>query len=167
MSGIVVLSGNPSSGSRAVRLATAVGTSVAQLLGSRPAEVIDLADYGQRLLEPGAQEVTGALAAVREADVLIVAMGAVHGTFAGLLKVFLDALPPAGLAGRTALRVVTAGSAEGAEAADGHLRTLLTELGANTPDPGLAVAEDRLAQSDVMITGYLDEIRSSLGVPSH
>jgi FMN reductase len=166
MSGIVVLSGDPRPGSRTARLATGVGTSTAQLLGARPPEVIDLADYGERPLVPDATEVDDAVATVREADLLIVATPTYHGTFTGVLKAFLDRLPAGGLTGRRALGVVVSASPGRAETAEAHLHTLLAELGANTPGPGLAIAEDQLTQPDALIMAYLDRIRTALGVPS-
>ena len=70
MSGIVVLSGDTHPDSRTARLATGIGTSTAQLIGARPPEVIDLAEYGYRLLVPDAEEVSRAIENVRDADLL-------------------------------------------------------------------------------------------------
>jgi FMN reductase len=167
MSGIVVLSGDPRPDSRTARLATGVGTSTAQLLGARPPEVIDLAEYGHRLLVPDAAEVIGAVATVRDADLLVISTPAYNGTFTGVLKVFLDRFPAEGLAGRPALSVVVSATPGRAEVAEGYLHALLAEMGATTPGPGLAVAEDQLAQPDVLISAYLDRVRGALGVPSH
>ncbi|HEY2672970.1 MAG TPA: NAD(P)H-dependent oxidoreductase [Rugosimonospora sp.] len=166
MSGIVVLSGDPRPDSRTARLATGVGTSTAQLLGARPPEVIDLAEYGHRLLVPDAAEVIGAVATVRDADLLVISTPAYNGTFTGVLKVFLDRFPAEGLAGRPALSVVVSATPGRAEVAEGYLHALLAEMGATTPGPGLAVAEDQLAQPDVLISAYLDRVRGALGVPS-
>jgi FMN reductase len=167
MSGIVVLSGDPYPDSRTARLATGVGTSTAQLIGARPPEVIDLADYNHRLLVPGAEEVDRAIDNVRDADLLVVGTPTYNGTFSGVLKVFLDRFPTDGLAGRPALSVVVSATPGRAEVAEGHLHALLAEMGATTPGPGLAVAEDQLVQPDVLISGYLDRVRGALGVPSH
>jgi FMN reductase len=166
MSGIVVLSGDPRPDSRTARLATGVGTSTAQLLGARPPEVIDLAEYGHRLLVPDAAEVIGAVATVRDADLLVISTPAYNGTFTGVLKVFLDRFPAGGLAGRPALSVVVSATPGRAEVAEGYLHALLAEMGATTPGPGLAVAEDQLVQPDVLISAYLDRVRGALGVPS-
>jgi FMN reductase len=166
MSGIVVLSGDPSPGSRTARLANSVGTNIAQLLGARPPEVIDLANYAERLLVPDAAEVQGAVAAVRDADLLVVATPTYHGTFTGVLKVFLDRFPPAGLSGRRALGVVVSATPGRAEAAESHLHALLAELGASTPGPGLALAEDQLTQPDLLVSAFLDRIRTALGASS-
>jgi FMN reductase len=87
------------------------------------------------------------------------------------MKDFLDRLPAAALAGRQALSVVTAGSSNQAEAADGYLRALLDELGAGTTGPGLTLTEERLVDVpldslDSLILEYLDRVRGALQVPS-
>lgn len=171
MSGTVVLSGSPRPDSRTTGLAVALGTAAARVRGEVPPEVVDLAEFGQRLLAQQDAQVDQAAAVVREADLLVVATPTCAGTFTGVLKVFLDRFPPAGLAGRRALSVLTAGSRGQAETADGYLRALLRELGADTPGPGLTVTEATLADLpldslDSLIVEYLDRVRDALQLPS-
>ncbi|GAA5183396.1 hypothetical protein GCM10023322_22570 [Rugosimonospora acidiphila] len=163
----MVLSGDPRPDSHTARLANGIGSGAAQLIGARPPEVFDLADYGHRLLVPDDTDVIRAVAAVRDADLLVIATPEYNGTFTGVLKVFLDRFPSGGLAGRPTLSVVTSSTPGRAEVAESHLHALLADLGATTPGPGLAVAEDQLTRPDVLISGYLDRVRSALGVPSH
>jgi FMN reductase len=137
----VVLSGNPRPGSRTRQLAEAVAAE----LGADDAVVIDLADFGPKLLTSGDPDTAAAVDTVKGADRLIVATPTYKGAYTGILKVLLDQFPTGGLEGVTAIPVVTAGTAEQAEQAAGHLRALLTELGATQPGPGLLVTEPELA----------------------
>ena len=62
-------------------------------------DVIDLAALGPALLaEEATDGVADALATIAATDVLIVATPQIHGSYTGLLKVFLDRLPELGLA---------------------------------------------------------------------
>ena len=158
----VVLSGNPRPESRTLRLAKAVGDGIGDKLG-RPtataidvatATTIDVATFGTRLLAPDA-EVVAAVAALRAADVLVVATPTYKGTYTGVLKVLLDQLPSQGLAGVVAVPVATAGIEQQALATTRHLRELLTELGAIVVAPGLAVIEAQLADVPAVVTDYL------------
>src|SRR5690606_40741965 len=61
-------------------------------------DVVDLAGLGPALLaEEATEDVAAALAALADSDVLGVATPQVHGSYSGLLKVFLDRLPGLGL----------------------------------------------------------------------
>jgi len=166
MSGVVVVSGNPRVSSRTAVLAGAVGTRAAELLDAAPPEVVDLADFGHNLLVPEHPGVNAALDTVREADLLVVATPTYKGSYTGVLKVFFDRLPADALAGRPALTVVTSGAPAQSEAADGHLRALLTELGADPLGRGLTVIESQLADPAAAVDAYLDRIRDALHAPA-
>ncbi|GAA3141620.1 hypothetical protein GCM10020001_075520 [Nonomuraea salmonea] len=104
--------------------------------------MIDLSALGPHLLSPGVSTgVEVALELVAEASVLVVASPTYKGTYTGLLKAFLDRLPPQALAGKAALPLLVMGDARHALAVEVHLRPLLVELGATVPTPGLAVVE--------------------------
>jgi len=148
MSGIVVVSGNPRAGSRTSTLATAVGTA----LGGA-STVIEVGALGPGLLTPGDEATAAAVAAVREAEVLVVATPTYKGSYTGVLKVLLDQLPANALAGVRAVPVVTAGVAPQAEAAAALLSQLLGELGA-TVLPALPVVEADLPDSEALAGKY-------------
>ena len=150
----VVLSGNPRPDSRTLRLAQAVGDGIGGKLGRPAGTTIDVASFGTRLLAPD-DEVTGAVAALRAADVLVVATPTYKGTYTGVLKVLLDQLPSQGLAGVVAVTVATAGIEPQALATTRHLGELLTELGATVVTPGLSVVEAQLADVPSVVTDYL------------
>ena len=150
MTQIVVVSGNPRPASRTSTLAIAVGEALAQ---GNPPTVIEVGSLGPGLLTPGDEATAAAVAALREADVLVVATPTYKGSYTGVLKVLLDQLPAQALAGKKAVPVVTAGVAPQAAAAEALLRQLLTELGADVA-PGLPVVEADLPESRAIAEKY-------------
>jgi FMN reductase len=109
--------------------------------------VIEVGALGAGLLTPGDAGTETALAAVKDADILVIATPTYKGSYTGILKVLLDNLPSNALAGKRAVPVVTAGIAPQAVAAVALLSQLLTELGADVISPGIAVVEADLPQS--------------------
>jgi FMN reductase len=158
MSTIVVVSGNPRPGSRTSTLAVAVGEALGgeSLAGGEAPTVIEVGGLGAGLLTPGDPATAAALAALREADLLVVATPTYKGSYTGVLKVLLDQLPAQALAGKKAVPVVTAGVAPQAAAAEALLRQLLTELGADVA-PGLPVVEADLPESAAIAAKYAAE----------
>jgi FMN reductase len=150
MSHIVVVSGNPRTGSRTSRLAIEVGNALA---AGNPPTVIEVGELGAGLLTPGDEATTAAVAELRAADVLVVATPTYKGSYTGVLKVLLDQLPAQALAGKRAVPVVTAGVAPQAAAAEALLRQLLTELGAEVA-AGLPVVEADLGESAEIAAKY-------------
>jgi FMN reductase len=154
MSGIVILSGHPRSGSRTLRLASEVGQRFAERGGLRPPVVVDVAQLGAGLLEADDARLGRALAEVQDASVLIVASPTLQGSYSGMLKVFFERLPANALAGIVAIPVVTAGSQELADVAEGFLARLLSELGAEVVDFGLTAIEPELSDLSAVADQY-------------
>ena len=75
-------------------------------------------------------QVDEALAAVGEARILVAATPIYRATYSGLLKVFLDLFPTAGLAGKVVVPIATGGSPGHLLALDHGLRPLFASLGA-------------------------------------
>ncbi len=148
MSGIVVVSGNPGAGSRTSTLAAEVGAA----LGGAT-DVVEAGALGAGLLTPGDEATAAAVAAIRGAEVLVVATPTYKGSYTGVLKVLLDQLPAGALEGKRAVPVVTAGVAPQAEAAAALLAQLLRELGA-TVLPALPVVEADLPESAALAAKY-------------
>ncbi|GAA1624864.1 NAD(P)H-dependent oxidoreductase [Nonomuraea maheshkhaliensis] len=120
---------------------------------------MDLSALGPHLLAPGAHPgVEVALELVREASVLVVASPTYKGTYTGLLKSFLDRLPPQALAGTAALPLLVMGDAKHALAVEVHLRPLLVELGASVPTPGLAFLESDFSRLEETVAAWADRI---------
>jgi FMN reductase len=158
MTKIVVVSGNPRPGSRTSVLATAVG----EALADSPPTVIEVGELGAGLLTPGDEATAAAVAALREADLLVIATPTYKGSYTGILKVLLDQLPAQALAGKRAVPVVTAGVAPQAAAAEALLRQLLAELGAEVL-PGVPVVEADLAESKTIADRYAAALSDSTG----
>jgi FMN reductase len=153
MANIVVVSGNPRPQSRTSVLAIAVGDAIAARTGGFAPVVVEVGALGAALLTPGDPGTAEALAAVRDAEILVVATPTYKGSYTGVLKVLLDQLPSGALAGKRAVPVVTAGVPPQAAAAEALLRQLLTELGADV-SPGLPVVEAELPESATLAEKY-------------
>ncbi|WP_283135321.1 NADPH-dependent FMN reductase [Rhizohabitans arisaemae] len=156
----VVLVGNPRAASRTHRVAAAVAEAVLPGVGF---ETVDLGALGPRLLASEASAaVEDALLQVARARVLVVASPTYKGTYTGLLKVFLDRLPPGALAGTSALPVMVMADPRHASAVEVHLRPLLAELGAAIPARGLAVLESQLDRLDEVVGPWADGLATLL-----
>jgi FMN reductase len=157
VSDVVVLVGNPRPGSRT----RAVAEQAAALLAPRPA-VLELAELTGVSYTADAVAAThpdeSAVDRVRSASVLIVASPSYKGTYTGLLKLFLDRLPHAGLDGVVALPIAVAGSPEHAQATAADLGRLLGELGAQVPAP-VALLESQLERPD--FRGAVESVREA------
>ncbi|HEY0953184.1 MAG TPA: NADPH-dependent FMN reductase [Roseateles sp.] len=71
-----------------------------------------------------------AVAAVADADVVVIGTPIYKAAYSGLLKLFLDLLPPDALRGKTVLPLATGGSAAHLLALDYALKPVLSALGA-------------------------------------
>lgn len=178
MTTIAVVTGNPKPASRTHGVALAVADAVAAALGgahsggadssgadSSSADsssaaperlVIDLADHAPRLFDWSDPELTRLTAAVAAADVAIFASPTYKASYTGLLKAFLDRYGNNGLAGVTAIGVMTGGWPGHLLAVEVHLRPVLVELGASVPSRGLYVTEPELADLDKAIARWSD-----------
>jgi FMN reductase len=107
--------------------------------------IVDLADHAPRLFDwadPALTEITARVAAT---DIAVFASPTYKAAYTGLLKAFLDRYGSNGLAGVTAVPVMTGGWAGHLLAVEVHLRPVLVELGASVPSRGLYVTEPELA----------------------
>jgi FMN reductase len=141
---VVVLSGNPRSGSRTLKAALGVAE---QLSGAGPDRVVELSGLGPALLAPGDPAVAEAAAAVTGASLLVVASPTYKASYTGLLKVFLDGLPSGGLAGVTAVPLMLGAHWRHALAPELLLKPVLVELGATVPARGLFLLDSAYEDS--------------------
>jgi FMN reductase len=157
--------GNPRAGSRTLGIAGQAAKVICAGLrdsGVDMAEpdLVDLAELGPRLpmrATAGAADpdLTRALDLVRRPGLLIVASPTFKGAYTGLLKMFLDLLPRDGIGTRTvAVALMTAGWEQHRHVVDAYLRTLLVELGATVPAPGLAVLESEFADLSTVVGSW-------------
>jgi FMN reductase len=151
---VVALSGNPRPRSRTAALALSVARSVLELGPAGPVVEIELSNRA------AAEDELRAI--LTRAEVAVVASPTYKATYTGLLKSFLDGLPPAALRGVLAIPVMVGGDRAHALAVDVHLRPLLLELGASCPTQGLFVEEAALGDPAAAIEPWLDGARPVL-----
>lgn len=147
MSSIVALVGSPSTGSRTVALLRHVADGLAghdvQVVAIRalPADAL----LGADTTDP---EISEVVKQILDADGLIVASPVYKAAYSGVLKTFLDLLPPAALAGKAVLPLLTGGAPVHALAVDYALRPVLTALGARHVVTGLFLIDKQIERTD-------------------
>jgi FMN reductase len=144
MTKIVTVIGNPRPESRTHRLARTLAGALAGEFGAPPADEIDLASLGPRVLDYENATVAAAIETVLAADVLVIASPTYKATYSGLLKAFLDRLGTGSLAGTAAVPILLGGAPNHLLAVDVHFTPLLLELGAFVPRRGLFVLESEV-----------------------
>ena len=152
---IAVITGNPKPASRTHSVALAVAEALAtELPGAETRPVIDLARHASRLFDWADEELTGLTAQVAAADLAVFASPTYKASYTGMLKAFLDRYGNNGLAGVTAVPVMTGGWPGHLLAVEVHLRPVLVELGATVPARGLYVTEPELADLDKAVAKW-------------
>lgn len=127
---VAALAGSPSSRSRSAAL---LRHALAALTGDAATGVIDIAALPQRALvraEVSEPALAQAAAQVARADWVLVATPIYKAAYSGVLKLFLDLLPPDALRGKRVLPLATGGSLAHLLAVDYALRPVLGALGA-------------------------------------
>jgi FMN reductase len=99
--------------------------------------------------------IAAAIDAVAAADVVIVGTPIYKAAYAGLLKVFLDLLPPDALRGKTVLPLATGGSSAHLLALDYALKPVLSALGARHVLDGVFATDAQLQRFEA--GGYVPE----------
>jgi FMN reductase len=134
---LIVMVGNPKPRSRTLSVAELVAARVAAATGAMHYLTVDLCEYAGEVFRWPHEGLSALSATVASADVLVVASPTYKGAYTGLLKSFLDRYPSGGLAGVTAIPVMTGSDPLHGMAPDFTLRPLLVELGASVPTQGL------------------------------
>ena len=157
MSSIVVLVGNPQSASRTRLVAEEVARQLADRGGAVVEPTIDVADVAGSLFRFPDAEIDVLLERVASADVLIVASPTYKATYTGLLKAFLDRYGANGLAGVTAVPLLTIGG-------PGHALA-----GASTPTRGIAFPAGDTDRREEIVASWLEDewprLAPALGSP--
>ncbi len=138
MTGVGVVVGNPRPQSRTLAAAVAV---VRAVTGGEPDFVLDLAEFGPRLLDWKDPDVAAAVEQVTSARLVVVASPTYKATYTGLLKLFLDRFRAGALAGVEAIPLQLGGDWKHSLAPEVHLKPVLAELGAATPTRALYLLE--------------------------
>ena len=144
---VAVVVGNPKPRSRTYDAALLVAE---RLTAASPDTVVDLVDLGAGLLDWQDAATDEAVAAVRSADVAVIASPTYKAAYTGLLKLFLDRFPSNGLAGVVAVPLMLGAGPGHALAPEHTLRPVLVELGASTPTRGLYLIDRDFANPDVL-----------------
>jgi FMN reductase len=153
---IVVLVGNPQPASRTRLVAEEIAHQLAAGTDAVVEPTIDLADVAGRLFTFPDEEIDALLQRVAAADVLVVASPTYKAAYTGLLKAFLDRYGTNGLAGVTAVPVLTIGAPLHALAVEHTLRPLLVELGASVPTRGIAFPAGDIDRRTEIISAWAE-----------
>jgi FMN reductase len=156
---ISVVVGNPSPNSRTSMLAQAVACAV---LPDFDPYVIDLANYSADMFNWDSAELALLNQKVAESDIIIVASPTYKAAYTGLLKAFLDRYDHNGLAGVTAILVMTGGSPAHSLAPDVTLRPLLVELGASVPTRSLYFLTSQMDDMNATVAEWAQSNRLAL-----
>ncbi|MGO1838099.1 MAG: NADPH-dependent FMN reductase [Candidatus Microbacterium stercoravium] len=138
MSTIAVVVGNPQPSSRTALVAEEVASQLAARSGAEVLPTIELAGIADRIFAFPDAEIDALNDRVASADVVVIASPTYKAAYTGLLKAFLDRYGTGGLAGTTAVPILTIGSPAHTLAVDTTLRPLLVELGASVPTRAIA-----------------------------
>ena len=148
--------GNPRAGSKTLAATRALVETLAEAVGGTALPVVDLADFGGRVLDYSDGGVAALRAELATVNLLVVATPVYKGSYTGLLKAFLDRYPANGLRGVVAIPVMTGADLGHSMGPDVNLAPLLTELGASVPVRGL-----------YFVTGDMDKVDEVVGAAAH
>ena len=152
---VTVLVGNPKPRSRTREVAEAVAQRLVERTGGRLGETIDLADFSESLFRWPDAALTDLGERLAATDVAVVASPTYKAAYTGLLKAFLDRYGNNGLAGVTAIPVMTGAGLHHALAVETSLRPLLVELGATVPTRGLYFEVSQMDQMSKVVEGWV------------
>jgi FMN reductase len=158
---IAVVVGNPKPRSRTLKVAEALAEKLFGTAG-RNADLIDLADYRDEILSWPSEKMDALNARVAASDFVIFASPTYKATYTGLLKVFLDRYPANGLAGVTAIPLLTGADQAHAMGPTVNLAPLLVELGAIVPGRGLYFVIGQIDRMDEIIQAAADQYATAL-----
>jgi FMN reductase len=148
MSTIVTLNGSPSADSRTGSILSWVAHRLAR--GGHRVESIDVRDLPSEDLIfacSTSPSLAGSLAAIQQARGIVIGTPIYKACFTGLLKTFLDLLPPFGLGNKTVLPLATGGTPAHALALDYSLRPVLASLGAFRVEGSFFVLDKMIQRS--------------------
>ncbi|WP_367127758.1 NADPH-dependent FMN reductase [Saccharothrix sp. HUAS TT1] len=150
MPSILALSGSPS---RASRTASLVEHLADRLRGDghavRVVRVRDLPAEALLSADPTDPAIAEVVAALAEADGVLVASPVYKAAYSGALKALLDLLPQFALTDKVVLPVLTGGSPAHVLALDYALRPVLSSLGAHHVVQGWFVLDKHITAGDV------------------
>lgn len=96
------------------------------------------------------------------ADAVIIASPVYKATYSGILKTFLDLLPPKGLSGKPVLPLFVGGTIAHLLAIDFGLKPVLSVLGARCLLQGVYAVDDQVVRGDNGVFRIAEEVRARL-----
>jgi FMN reductase len=153
---MTVVCGNPKPKSRTLDAACIVASRLRD--DAPPDLVLDLADFGPRLLEWGEPSVKEAVEAVCRSQFVVVASPTYKGAYTGLLKLFLDQFAADSMQGVIAFPLMLGAAMGHALAPEVFLKPVLAELGASCPVRSLYLLETDYA-SEAVLGPWLERAR--------
>lgn len=153
---IVSLAGSPSAPSRS--LAVLEYSQAVLSHKEHTVQIINLRDLDAIELVHGRYEgatITPVLAQIARAAGVILATPVYKASYTGILKAFLDVMPPAALAGKAVLPIALGGSAAHSLVVDYALRPVLMAVGASLVLPGVYLIDNQLDYKDGRLNGFI------------
>jgi len=148
---INVVVGNPRADSRTLLVAAGLARRLSSAQDVAIGDVVDLASHSAGIFAWPNPELDELVQRVGTSKILIVASPVYKGAYTGLLKAFFDRFDSDGLAGVTAIPVMTVGSPAHSLAAEMSLRPLLVELGASVPTQSLVFSTSQFANVEQIL----------------
>ncbi|MBU7600478.1 NADPH-dependent FMN reductase [Streptomyces sp. P38-E01] len=146
MAHVLALTGSPSPTSRTNALVRHVGSRLSATGHTVDhLDVRDLPPVALLAADASHPAIAAALAAVAEADAVVIGTPVYKAAYSGLLKTLLDLLPQSALAGKTVLPLATGGTPAHVLAIDYGLRPVLTSLGTDSVLRGWFVTDRELS----------------------
>lgn len=163
---ISLVVGNPKPASRTLQLAQSVIEHLVPA-AHRDVRIVDLVEYAPSLFEWPSDVLAELNADVAASDIAVFASPTYKATYSGLLKAFLDRYPSGGLAGVTAIPVMSGADLTHALGPETHLRPLLVELGASVPTRGLYFVTAEMDRLDEVVEKWALEARAVFARAQH
>jgi FMN reductase len=145
---ILLIAGSPSERSRSAALLDWVGQHLSHR-GARVERLLirDLSPQALLLADIANRSIRRAIGEVSRARAIVIATPIYKAAYSGVLKVFLDLLPPGALAGKTVLPLATGGSANHMLALDYALRPVLQSLSAQHILPSIYATDAQISET--------------------
>ena len=153
---VVSISGSPSATSRSTwLLRRAHGLLGDRVDGASWIAVRDLPPAALLAADAGDPAIRHAIGQVEQAQAVLIATPIYQAAYSGLLKAFLDLLPPDALRGKVVLPLATGGSSSHLLAIEYALKPVLSALGARHLLDGVFASEGQLRPAQA--GGYIPE----------
>jgi FMN reductase len=140
-----ILVGNPKPKSRTLEAARLIARDI---FGRDADFEVDIFDLGTELMSQASQKLAAAVRDLRSCGAIVVASPTYKASYTGLLKLFLDVLPPGALDGIFAFPVMVGAAPDHSLAAEVFLRPVLVELGASCPAKGIYLLDTDYADDE-------------------